>query len=273
VAQHDVMIYGASGGIKSLPWHHFCTQHDPPIMMEILSHPDDDEQTVVFETEMVTPVCLFPAVPSTATSVSDSVYDSDCGLGSYIVPRLLVDEEPDDDNGKDVLIDVPTSFDTSHDAQTFLYHAYSIPLATLQGHYNTVHLLPPANGPPTLPGLARHLTNGIIDGGCWHPLNDGSWCGPAASFVLNWQDKLHEFDKPSDARNHFLDEWKLTMLQNAVHLLAKFCQVKLIAGQHKVAGVALMFEDYFKLLSSAAVNYDELFMYKKTAQWSVFACP
>jgi hypothetical protein len=24
-------------------------------------------------------------------------------------------------------------------------------LAMLQGHYNTVHLLPPANGPPTLP--------------------------------------------------------------------------------------------------------------------------
>jgi hypothetical protein len=167
-----------------------------PIMMEILSHlDDDDEQTVVFETEMVTPVCLFSAVPSTATFVSGSVYDSDCGLlGSDIVPRLLVDEESDDDNGKDVLIDVATSLDTFHDAQVFLYHAYPIPLATLQGHYNTVHLLPPANGPPTLPDLARHLTNGIVDGRCWHPHNDGSWCRPAASFVLNWQDKLCEFE-------------------------------------------------------------------------------
>jgi hypothetical protein len=111
---------------------------------------------IVFETEVVTLVCLFPAIPSTATSVSDSVYDSNCGLGSDIDPRLLlVDEESDDDNGKDVLIDVATSLDTSHhDAQKFQYHAYPIPLATLQGHYNTVHLLPPANGPPTQPPKA-----------------------------------------------------------------------------------------------------------------------
>jgi hypothetical protein len=74
-----------------------------PIMMEILPHSDDDEQMIVFETEVVTLVCLFPAIPSTATSVSDSAYDSDCGLGSDIDPRLqLVDETSDDDNGKDV---------------------------------------------------------------------------------------------------------------------------------------------------------------------------
>jgi hypothetical protein len=107
---------------------------------------------IVFETEVVTLVCLFPAIPSTATSVSDSVYDSDCGLGSDIDPRLqLVDEASDDDSGKDVLIDVAISLDTYHDVQMFLSHAYPIPLATLQGHYNTVHLLPPANGPLTQP--------------------------------------------------------------------------------------------------------------------------
>jgi hypothetical protein len=125
---------------------------------------------------------------------------------------VLVDGEYDDDNQKDAFIDVTTSLDTFHAPQTFPYHVSPIPLATIQGHYNTVHLLPPANGPPTLPGLARHLTNGIVYGGCWHPLNhDGSWCRPAASFVLNWHDNLHEFDKLSDARNHFLDEWKLTV--------------------------------------------------------------
>ena len=72
-------------------------------------------------------------------------------------------------------------------------------------------------------------------------INDGSWCGPTASFVLNWHNNLHKFNKLSDARNHFLDEWKLTMLQNGVHLLSKLCQVRLMADQHKVAGVALMF--------------------------------
>jgi hypothetical protein len=49
---------------------------------------------------------------------------------------------------------VATSLDTSHDAQMFPYHAYPIPLATLQGHYNTVDLLPPANGLPTQPPRA-----------------------------------------------------------------------------------------------------------------------
>ena len=121
-----------------------------PLEVEIL-HPLDDEQMVVFETEMVTPVCLFPAVPSTAAFVTKSVCDSGCGLDNDIAPRVLVDGEPDDNSGKDVLIDVATSLDTFHDAQMFLYHAYPIPLAMLQGHYNTVHLLPPANGPPTLP--------------------------------------------------------------------------------------------------------------------------
>jgi hypothetical protein len=76
-----------------------------PLEMEILPH-SDDEQMIVFETKMVTPVCLFPALPSTATSVSDSVYDSDCDLGSDIDPRLqLADAASDDDNGQDVLID------------------------------------------------------------------------------------------------------------------------------------------------------------------------
>lgn len=105
-------------------------------------------------TQVVTPICLFPEVPSTATSVHDSVHDGNCGLGSDIIPTLLVDEESDDDNGKNVLVDVTISLDTFHDAQMFPSHAYPIPLVTLQGHYNTVHLLPPANGPPTLPGLA-----------------------------------------------------------------------------------------------------------------------
>jgi hypothetical protein len=33
-------------------------------------------------------------------------------------------------------------------SQTLSSCAYPVPLATLQGHYNTVPLLPPANGPP-----------------------------------------------------------------------------------------------------------------------------
>ena len=41
-------------------------------------------------------------------------------------------------------------------------------------------------------------------------IGDGSWCGSAESFVLNWQDKVREFEKLSDTNNHFSDEWKLS---------------------------------------------------------------
>ena len=36
-------------------------------------------------------------------------------------------------------------------------------------------------------------------------IGDGAWHGSAASFVLNWQDKVHKFEKLSDVRNHFSD--------------------------------------------------------------------
>jgi hypothetical protein len=67
-----------------------------PLEMEIFPHLDD-EQMIVFETEMVTLVCLFPAIPClTVTSINMphvALCDSDCGLGTDMIPRLLVDEE------------------------------------------------------------------------------------------------------------------------------------------------------------------------------------
>jgi hypothetical protein len=101
-------------------------------------------------------------------------------------------------------------------------------------------------------------------------IGDGSWNGSAASFVLNWQDKVREFEKLSDTKNHFSDEWKLIMLQNAVHPLSELCQVKTTADQNKVAGIALTYESYFKLLYSAAISYDEQFTHKWSTRQSAF---
>jgi hypothetical protein len=104
---------------------------------------------------------IVPETPSKASIILDMssciCQEVHCPRTQVVTPQLmvapgvLVDGESNDNGGKDVLIDVATSLDTFHDAQMFLYHAYPIPLAMLQGHYNTVHLLPPANGPPTLP--------------------------------------------------------------------------------------------------------------------------
>jgi hypothetical protein len=101
-------------------------------------------------------------------------------------------------------------------------------------------------------------------------IGDGSWHGSAASFVLNWQDKVHQFEKLTDTKNHFSDEWKLIILQNAVHPLSELCQVKTTTDPNKGAGVALTYESYFKLLYSAAISYDEQFTHKRSTRRSAF---
>lgn len=50
-------------------------------------------------------------------------------------------------------------------------------------------------------------------------LGKGSWVGSTTSFILNWQDKIHEFEKITDKLTQFSDEWKLILLQNAMHPL------------------------------------------------------
>jgi hypothetical protein len=177
-----------------------------PLVMEILPH-SDDEQMVVFETEVVTPVCLFPAVPSAAAFVTNSVCDGGYGLDTDVAPRVLVDGESDNDGGKDVLIDVAPSLDTSHDAQTFLYQAYPIPSAILRGHYNTVHLLPPANGPPTLIECTMHTVDYYL--------------GDAAPFRSNSQEKRGYFIGIAEHVGHAMsfkvltdDTWQIIYRSN-----------------------------------------------------------
>jgi hypothetical protein len=101
-------------------------------------------------------------------------------------------------------------------------------------------------------------------------IGDGSWNGSAASFILNWQDKVCKFEKLSDTKNHFSKELKLIMLQNAVHPLSELCQVKTTTDQNKVAGIALTYKSYFKLLYSAAISYDEQFTNKRSAHQLAF---
>jgi hypothetical protein len=99
-------------------------------------------------------------------------------------------------------------------------------------------------------------------------IGDGTRRGSAASFVLHWQDKVREFEKLSDTKHHFSDELKMILLQLAVHPLTELQQVKTMADQNKVNGVPLTYDNYFKLLYSAAINYDEQFAVKKLARRS-----
>jgi hypothetical protein len=200
-----------------------------PLEMDFLPHPDD-EQMIVFGTEMVTPVCLFPAIPSTAPSVSDSVYDSNCGLQSDNDPKLqLMDEASDDANGKDALIDVAPSLDTSHDAPPFWCHAsYPILLVTLHGHFNTVHLLPPANGPPT-PSLAAPDTAVEIS----YQLKDLL----RALCFLDWQSEPHQYWSADDSKTRNLH---LNPLRDEVSSpLIRYCPDSLHHGESKMPTIDL----------------------------------
>ena len=91
-------------------------------------------------------------------------------------------------------------------------------------------------------------------------IGDGTWRGTSASFVLNFQDKVREFEKMANKNDHFSDGWKVILLQNAVHPLAELRQVKITADQNKVnSGTDLTFEAYFQLVYNAAINYDAQF--------------
>jgi hypothetical protein len=104
-------------------------------------------------------------------------------------------------------------------------------------------------------------------------IGDGTWRGTSVSFILNFQDKVREFEKMvADKNNHFSDGWKMILLQNAIHPLAELRQVKLTADQNKVSsGTDLTFDAYFQLVYNAAINYDAQFQYKKGPHRAVFA--
>jgi hypothetical protein len=71
------------------------------------------------------------------------------------------------------------------------------------------------------------------------------------------------YEKQIDVTEHFTDVLKRVMLQNAVHPIEELRAVKVQVDQHKMqSGVELTYEQYVKLLTSAASNYDEQFMPK-----------
>jgi hypothetical protein len=89
-------------------------------------------------------------------------------------------------------------------------------------------------------------------------IGDGTWKGTAQNFILHWSDKVWLYKKQIDVAQHFTDTLKRVMLQNTVHPIEELQTVKIQADQHKMqSGVELTYEQYVRLLTSAASNYDE----------------
>jgi hypothetical protein len=94
-------------------------------------------------------------------------------------------------------------------------------------------------------------------------IGDGTWKGTAQNFILHWSDKVRLYEKQIDVAQHFTDTLKRVMLQNAVHPIEELRAVKIQADQHKTqSGVELTYEQYVRLLTSAASNYNGQFVPK-----------
>jgi hypothetical protein len=88
-------------------------------------------------------------------------------------------------------------------------------------------------------------------------LGDGSWTGKLKTFILQWQDKLRQYEKLVKDNQRFPASIQRVMLENAVHPIAELRAIKNQADQLKTtSGNALTYEEYSRLLLSAAASYD-----------------
>jgi hypothetical protein len=87
---------------------------------------------------------------------------------------------------------------------------------------------------------------------------DGMWKGTAHGFILNWQDKVRQYESILPVKDHFTATVKCNMLENAVRDVIELHAVNSQAAHHQTnCGVALTYEKYVGLLSSAAQEYDK----------------
>jgi hypothetical protein len=88
-------------------------------------------------------------------------------------------------------------------------------------------------------------------------LGDGTWKGDTHSYLLHWQDQVRKYESLIPIKAHFIDEQKLTMLENAVSGIPSLRQVQIQAAHDKVrTGNALTYDQYVTLLLSSAMIHD-----------------
>jgi hypothetical protein len=87
---------------------------------------------------------------------------------------------------------------------------------------------------------------------------DGTWKGTAQGFILNWQDKVRQYESILPTKDHLTATIKRNLLENAVGQVQELQAIKTQATQHKTqnGGIELTCEQYCSLLSSAAQEYD-----------------
>ena len=83
------------------------------------------------------------------------------------------------------------------------------------------------------------------------------WKGSSESFILNWQEKVRQYELLVKSEENFSDAIKLTMLQNAVSHVEHLKQVKGTANQLKVSlRQDLLYDGCEKILKETVITHD-----------------
>jgi hypothetical protein len=87
---------------------------------------------------------------------------------------------------------------------------------------------------------------------------DGTWKGKSHGFILHWQDKAQQYESTLPVKDHLTATIKRNLLENAAGQVHELCEVKAQAAPHKTqnSGIDLTYEQYCRLLSSSAQEYD-----------------
>jgi hypothetical protein len=88
-------------------------------------------------------------------------------------------------------------------------------------------------------------------------LGDGTWKGGAHAYLLHWQDQVRKYEDLIPKEAHFVDQQKLTMLENAVSSIPDLRQVQIQAAHDEVCtGKSTTYDQYVSLLLSGAMIHD-----------------
>ena len=102
-------------------------------------------------------------------------------------------------------------------------------------------------------------------------LGEGEWKGSTTSFIINWMDKVRQWEKQCPAEDRFSEGHKRVMLQNAVERIPELRAIKIQSElQVHQTGSLLSYDKYCTLLMSAAQSYDESYKSKMRSKRTVY---
>jgi len=98
-------------------------------------------------------------------------------------------------------------------------------------------------------------------------LGDGTWKGKAQEFILHWENKVREYNSLVPSAERMNKNFRRTLLENAVHSIEDLRKVKAEAEQYQARnpGSSLSYDQYYNLVLSSALRYDERFVHSRTS--------